>query len=177
MDIYLVRHPSVDVPPGYTYGQTDVSLRETFEEEASIVKSNLCGLSFDKVWTSPLSRCVKLATYCGYPDAEKDNRLKEINFGDWEMKPWEEISKDKHSKTWFKDWIHTRTPNGECLKDQYERVCSFIDEIRKRSYKNICIFAHGGILTCARVYVGEYSLKEAFNNVPPYGSIIKLTPY
>ena len=27
MEIYLVRHTSVDVPAGYAYGQTDVPLR------------------------------------------------------------------------------------------------------------------------------------------------------
>lgn len=34
MDIYLVRHTSVDVPKGYTYGHTDVPLRNTFQTEA-----------------------------------------------------------------------------------------------------------------------------------------------
>ena len=47
-------------------------------------------LPFDHVYTSPLTRCVRLATYCGYPDAERDKRIMEINFGDWEMKPFEQ---------------------------------------------------------------------------------------
>ena len=33
MEIYLIRHTSVDVPAGYAYGQTDVPLKPTFEEE------------------------------------------------------------------------------------------------------------------------------------------------
>ena len=32
MEIYLVRHTSVDIPAGYAYGQTDVPLRPSFED-------------------------------------------------------------------------------------------------------------------------------------------------
>ena len=41
MDLYLIRHTSVDVPAGYSYGQTDVPLRETFEAEAATVKEEI----------------------------------------------------------------------------------------------------------------------------------------
>ena len=41
MEIYLVRHTSVDIPAGYAYGQTDVPLRPSFEDEAEAVKKNL----------------------------------------------------------------------------------------------------------------------------------------
>lgn len=174
MEIYLIRHTSVDVPAGYAYGQTNVSLRATFNEEAEKVKESLSGLLFDKVWTSPLSRCVKLAAYNGYVDAEKEDRIKEISFGDWEMKSWEELSADPRSETWFADWINTPTPNGESLTDQYKRVSAFLDELRTSGHKRVCVFAHGGVLTCARVYAGEYDLKNAFKNVPSYGSVIKL---
>ena len=85
MEIYLVRHTSVDIPAGYAYGQTDVPLRPSFEDEAEAVKKNLSGHTFDKVWSSPLTRCTRLAAYCGYPDAEKEDRIKEISFGEWEI--------------------------------------------------------------------------------------------
>lgn len=84
MVVYLIRHTSVDVPQGVCYGQTDVPLNPTFEEEAAQTSARLKGLQFDKVYMSPLTRCVRLATFCGYPDGERDDRIKEINFGDWE---------------------------------------------------------------------------------------------
>lgn len=175
MNIYLIRHTSVDVPAGYAYGQTDVSLRPSFEEEAEKVKESITGLRFDKVWCSPLTRCVKLATYCGYPDAIREDRIKELNFGEWEMKSWEELSSDPRSEAWFTDWIHTPTPEGESLLDQYNRVSSFLNEIRATGLENVCLFAHGGVLTCARVYAGEYDIKDAFKNVPSYGEVIRLS--
>ena len=92
MEIYLIRHTSVDVPAGYAYGQTDVPLKPTFEEEAEEVKKGLSDHTFDKVWTSPLTRCVRLANYCGFPEAEREDRIKEVNFGEWEMKSWNAVS-------------------------------------------------------------------------------------
>ena len=62
-----MRHTAVDVPQGVCYGQTDVPLKPTFETEATKRQPILQGLSFDKVYTSPLTRCVRLpfaATRC-----------------------------------------------------------------------------------------------------------------
>ena len=91
MKVYLIRHTSVDVPAGTCYGQTDVPLRDSFEEEADAVFNRIEGMKFDKVYTSPLSRCLRLASYCGYTDAKRDHRLKEIDFGKWEMQKFSEI--------------------------------------------------------------------------------------
>ena len=41
MEIYLVRHTSVDIPAGYAYGQTDVPPCPSFEDEAEAVKKKL----------------------------------------------------------------------------------------------------------------------------------------
>ena len=55
MEVILIRHTSVDVPPGVCYGQTDVPLKPTFEAEAAMTAENLkTYLPFDHVYTSPL---------------------------------------------------------------------------------------------------------------------------
>lgn len=174
MDIYLVRHTSVDVPKGYTYGQTDVPLRSTFEEEASIVKGKLNGILFDKVFTSPLSRCVRLADYCGFANAQREDDIKEINFGEWEMKSWDELSEDPRSEAWFDDWINVAAPQGESMNGLYRRVSRFLDKLRAGKWEKICLFAHGGVLTSARIYAGQYKMEEAFDNMPEYGAVIKI---
>lgn len=54
MEIVLIRHTSVDVPPGVCYGQTDVPLKPSFEQEAAVTKENLkVYLPFEHVYTSP----------------------------------------------------------------------------------------------------------------------------
>lgn len=174
MKLFLIRHTSVLVPPGTTYGFTDVPLRPTFEEEAERTRAQLAGLQFDQVYCSPLSRCRRLAAACGFENPILDDRLKELNFGEWEMKTWEEVSADPRSERWFADWIHTPAPGGESLQDQYNRLANFLDELRRKPYQQVAIFAHGGILTCARVYAGEYGLEEAFKHVTEYGGVTKI---
>ena len=41
MEVIFIRHTSVDVPRGVCYGQSDVPLRNSFEQEATIASGNL----------------------------------------------------------------------------------------------------------------------------------------
>lgn len=174
MDIYLIRHTAVDVPAGICYGQTDVPLQKTFEEEAEKVKSKLSCFVFDRVYSSPLSRCTLLAGYCGFPNARRDNRIKEIYFGKWEMVPFSSFT-DEHAKQWFEDWIHTPAPEGESFMDLYRRVASFLNELHDSGLSSVCVFTHGGVITCARVFAKQYEIREAFKHIPSYGEIVKIT--
>ncbi len=71
MEIIFVRHTSVDVAPGTCYGQSDVPLNESFQQEAEAVRQQLLSKAEHplRVYTSPLFRCTRLAEYCGFPDA------------------------------------------------------------------------------------------------------------
>ena len=173
MIIYLIRHTSVDVPQGVCYGNTDVPLKLSFMYEAEETAKKLKGLHFDKVYTSPLTRCIRLATYCGYPEAERDERIKEINFGDWEMQRFDDI-KDPRLQEWYADYLHVRATNGESFEDQYHRVAAFLDEIRRQPYRQIAVFAHGGVLLNAQIYAGVLNPKDALGALTPYGGIIKI---
>ena len=75
MNIYLIRHTSVDVPKGLCYGLSDVPLRPTFEIGAAVTKAKIESIHFDMAYTSPLSRCTRLAQYCGFGDAIRDPRI------------------------------------------------------------------------------------------------------
>ena len=84
MEVVLIRHTSVDVPKGTCYGWSDVPVAETFEHEAAETKAQLAAYTpFEAVFSSPLTRARKLATFCGYAHPEVDDRLKEMYMGDW----------------------------------------------------------------------------------------------
>ena len=175
MKLLLIRHTSVGVPPGTCYGQTDVPLAPTFPQEAEVVKNQLKNFHFDKVFSSPLSRCVKLAEFCGYPDAEKDARLLELNFGEWEMKAFDEIN-DPVLAEWFEDYINVRPPGGESVMMQQHRFLNFIDDLKKdTSLDTVALFTHGGILINALVALTGKSFTEVYSSIPPYGSILEFT--
>ena len=174
MEVIFIRHTSVDVAPGVCYGQTDVPLKPPFEEEAAVTAENLkVYIPFDYVYTSPLTRCVRLATYCGYPDAERDKRLMEINFGSWEMKSFE-LNDDPRLQEWYADYLNVAATGGESFAMQYERVSRSLDELKKKPYHRVVIFAHGGVLICAQIYAGIIKPEEAFSALTPYGGIIRI---
>lgn len=174
MKLYFIRHTSVDVPKGVCYGQSNVPVCSTFDQEAEIVKLQLDNIQFDAVYSSPLSRCRKLARYCGFEQRVLlIDRLKEMYFGKWEMERWEDISGEKISK-WYDNWVEEPTDGGESFRVFYNRVSSFLDELRVADFQNVAIFAHGGVINCAKVYTGITSLDKVFESTPTYGEIICL---
>lgn len=174
MKITLARHTAVDVPEGVFYGHTDVPLKDTFEAEAEVTMSHIPDLDYDAVYTSPLSRAQKLATYCGYPDAVHEKRIKEISFGDWEMKGFGDID-DPYFQEWFLDTLHKAPPRGESFMNLYERVAEFLEEIQAdKDLENVLIFAHGGVLICAQVFAGLVPMDDAFTVLPPYGGVVEI---
>ena len=173
MEIYLIRHTSVDVPPGVCYGQTNVPLKTSFEQEAELVKQELAPHTFDSVYTSPLDRCVKLADYCGHTEALRDCRLKEIYMGDWEMQPFDQI-KDARLQEWYDDYLHVPTLNGESYQDLLARVSGFLDHVKSSGDSKIAVFAHGGVILCAQIYAGVISENNAIKNLPSYGEVVRI---
>lgn len=175
MKVYLVRHTSVEWDGSIIcYGQTDIDVRETFEVEAEETKKRLKGVVVDKVYTSPLKRAAKLASYCGYPRAERDARLKEMNFGSWEGRPWSEIMGGEEYETFFARYLRERTPEGESQEEQYERVRDFIEEKKREGLESILVFCHGGVINCACTLAGRVRLSEAFALIPDFGSVTML---
>ena len=175
MEVILVRHTSVDVPKGTCYGQTDVPVRETFEQEAEETRSLLDQyMPFDQVFSSPLTRARKLAAYCGYPDAVTDDRVMEMNMGEWEMQLYGEI-KDPHLQEWYDDFMHLPTTGGEGFPQLYQRVAAFLDELKSKDYHRVAIFAHGGVLISAGLYAGLFNEKSAWDHLVPFGGIQKIT--
>lgn len=174
MRVFLVRHTSVNVPRGMCYGRSDVPVNDTFPQEAAATKERLAGLSFDAVYSSPLTRARLLADFCGYPAPIIDKRLQEIDMGDWEMRMFDEIQ-DENLRRWYDDFLKVAPTNGESFPELYARVASFLDELKTRPYSSVAIFAHGGVLMCAGVYGGLFTADECVSHLAPYGGVQEIT--
>ena len=174
MEVILIRHTSVDVPKGTCYGFTDVPVAATFAEEAEVTRQNLTRYEpFDAVYASPLTRARVLAAYCGYPQPRLDNRLKEMNMGNWEMQLYDEID-DPFKETWYNDFMHLSIPGGEGFPQLYQRVAAFLDELKHERYRRVAVFAHGGVLICAGIYGGLFPPEKAWDNLVPTGGIQRI---
>ena len=168
MDIIMVRHTRVGVPKGTCYGWSDVPVADTFEQEATLTKSRLVEVFADGnpdiVYSSPLMRARKLAAFCGYESLVVDDRLKEMNMGEWEMQRYDDI-KDDALQMWYDDYMHLRATGGEGFPDLYARVSSFFEELRKKEYRRVAIFAHGGVLLCGGIYAGLFPAEGCFSHL------------
>lgn len=173
MKVHLVRHTSVELDGNYyCYGNMDVAVHESFPIEAAVTKSNLSDIHAEAVFTSPLSRAAMLADFCGYPKATRDARLKEMHFGEWEGRRWDTILPNGSSTgDFFLRYLHEPVPGGESLLAQQSRVENFLHEKKDQGLSSILVFCHGGVINCARASVGEFTLTEAFQYLPNFGSI------
>lgn len=173
MNVYFIRHTAVNVPQGTCYGQTDVPLKDTFPQEAAKLRAALGPMAFDAVYSSPLSRCTKLAEAVGYPNPILDPRLMEMNFGEWEMKNYEQIN-DPRLMEWFADYRTVAPTGGESYMEMRQRVAEFLDYLRWQHYRDVAVFTHGGVILHALILLRLLTPVRPFDHVPAHGSITQV---
>lgn len=175
MEIYLIRHTKVDVEQGVCYGQKDVALAASYPEELELVKDNLKGIDFDLIFSSPLSRAKILATDLFGDKPITDNRLMELNFGDWEGKAWDEI-KDPLLPAWMEDFVNKKCSNGESFILLRDRVLEFWNEVKLKDCNRIAIFTHGGVIRTINAIENNIKLEDSFNEpAATYGEVSIIT--
>jgi alpha-ribazole phosphatase len=173
MILTAIRHTSVDVPSGICYGITDVPLAATFQEETAQIQAELGHRQFERIYSSPLTRCTQLASVLfQQKKITLDERLRELNFGVWEMQSWDSVFNSSEGKTWFQDYTVTRCPGGESFAYLVTRVKSFLDELKAYENEQIAIITHAGVIRALMCLLQQKSAKEAFNTPLKYGQIV-----
>ncbi|MBK0383691.1 histidine phosphatase family protein [Pedobacter sp. SD-b] len=172
MNIYLIRHTSVYNPNKLCYGQSEMPLEENFTVDFDWIKDHL-NFTTGKYYSSPLRRCTKLAAYLSDDAFDTDERLSELNFGDWEMKPWLNINQ-KDIKAWEDDFINYRVKKGERFIDLYDRSIQFIEEMYLSKEENIVVVCHSAIIRSIISYILDFPLEKVFNLKIDYSSISKI---
>jgi alpha-ribazole phosphatase len=175
MEIYLIRHTTPNVAKGICYGQTDLDITESFEEEVASIRPYLPD-NIETVYSSPLQRCRKLAEAL-FPQKnialQKD--LMELNCGTWEMQVWNEIPKEE-MQPWLDDFINIVVPEGESYLQMHDRVTRRFHQITQE-LKPAVIVAHGGVLRSILAHITNTPLKESFDVFScHYGCVVKLYP-
>lgn len=170
MQIFVIRHTKVKIPSSVCYGQTDVDLTDTFLDEVKEIHAKI-DHDFDTIFSSPLNRCQQLA-YTFSAEIILDNRLKEFNFGDWEMKPWNEIPSEEINP-WYDDFVTIPTPNGESMHEMFLRISDFMNDLRNTKLQKILIVAHGGVIRLIWCYLLQIPIKNAFKIPVNYGEIFQ----
>ena len=171
MKLFFLRHTSLKVEIDVFYGQTDLDVSDKFEEEVKLIQKKIKNFNIDtnsiKVYSSPLKRCIKLTNKLT-KNYIVDERIKEMNLGDWEMKKMSSIS-EKEKLDWENNLLSFKIPNGESNNEFLKRLKSFLEDIFKLN-EDALIVCHAGSIN------GMLSLltKEPFDKmVKNYWELIK----
>ena len=173
MKLICIRHTKVAVPAGTCYGQTDVAVASSYPEELKDLAERMKGVRAGQVFSSPLRRCSRLASdlFPGQP-VRPDERLKELNFGLWEGKSWDDIFRSDAGKFWMDHYLTTPCPKGESYPEFRLRVTSFLEMIRSMEPGYIVLVTHGGVIRQVKSILENQLMEEVFATFnPDYGGI------
>lgn len=146
MEIYLIRHIEPNFEKGICYGQLDVPIPNDYREQHRTIIAKL-PKDFDAVFSSPLTRCKLLAEQIS-SNVIFDDRIKEVNFGNWEGEKWNDINQIELNN-WMENYIEIAPKNGESLNDLVKRFSAFVIELEKKEFNKVIIVTHAGIIRSA----------------------------
>lgn len=176
-NIYLIRHTTPAVAKGICYGQTDLDIVATFNEEAAIIRQHLPE-KMGAVHSSPLQRCSRLARHL-FPAHTPvlHDELMEIHCGEWEMKSWDELPKEVLDP-WMKDFVQVRIPGGESYLDLHQRVTRCFNEITGAT-SDITTGATGQSITTSGASIPAHVASDTAHPLatPPDGSPIAIVAH
>jgi alpha-ribazole phosphatase len=166
MRLYLIRHPLPEVAPGICYGRTDLPLAGNPSAVADALTPQLpVGVP---LFSSPLTRCRRLAELLHLAPII-DDRLREIDFGDWEMQPWDRLDRAQLD-AWAADPIHFAPPNGESVELLLQRAQHFLHELSC----DAVVVTHAGIIKVLAGLINAAPLSTWLQYTFQYGSLTVL---
>lgn len=141
--VYLARHGETAWSiSGQHTGLTDIPLTERGERNAVHLKGRLQGLTFARVFTSPLQRARRTCELAGFgARAEVDAELVEWHYGDYEGKTTAEIIRQRPGWQLFRDGC----PGGESVEDLAARADRVVARLRALA-GDVLVFSSGHFL-------------------------------
>lgn len=144
MHIYLIRHTQALVPSGVCGGWSDWPLASDFESATARILAALPS-RIVRIESSPLARCrllaVNLSVHFAAP-LSLDERLREVHFGEWEGRVWDDIPADELNH-WMTDWLNVAPPEGESFLDLQTRIIGWWRDLPDDN-EPIGIVSHAG---------------------------------
>ncbi|HKB92791.1 MAG TPA: histidine phosphatase family protein [Gaiellaceae bacterium] len=151
--LLLIRHAQPEEEAqGRCYGSLDIGLSSRGRRRAQLLARTLDRIPLTAVYTSPRSRAFQtarpLAAVHGLT-AIVDEALREIDFGEFEGRSYDEIQ--LAAPALYRAWMETPTrvhfPDGESYEILRRRALAAMHAIRRRhAGETAAIVSHGGIL-------------------------------
>lgn len=174
MEIYLIRHTTVDNPDQRCYGQSDILLTATWQNEFDQVKNKLGEINTDAVfYSSPFERCTKLAGFLSGRNLRIDERLSEMHFGNWEQLPWSSIETESLND-WMADYVNYRVPGGENFSELQARCIQFWNHLLIQPHTEMFIVTHAGVIRSLLAHLLQIPLNKVFQLNIDYSSVTRI---
>lgn len=141
MQVFLIRHPPPQIDAGVCYGRLDVDCADPGPYAAALRPYLPPGTV---VISSPLRRARCLAEALS-PAARIDPRLREIDFGDWEGRRWNDIARPEID-AWAADVLGFIPPGGESVAMLHARAVDFAAELGAAAHDHVALVSHAGVL-------------------------------
>jgi alpha-ribazole phosphatase len=149
----LVRHTRPADGDGRCYGRTDIALGPGFAAEADALAARLPRP--DRIVTSPLARCRRLADRLGarlHAPVAVDLDWREIDFGRWEGQPWSDLPRPELD-AWAADLLHARPHGGESVALLLARIRRALARCRAAPGRTLVV-THAGPIRAALFAAG-----------------------
>jgi alpha-ribazole phosphatase len=154
MKLWLVRHAPVLLAPGLCYGALDVPA----DPAATAACAQALAAQLPpalRVSRSPLQRCEQLAQALQAlrPDLtfKTDTRLREMDFGAWEGRPWDAIARDEF-EAWTRNFAdHAPGGHGETVRALMQRVGAAFDDLRQHGQTEGVWLTHAGVIRAVQL--------------------------
>lgn len=176
--ISLLRHGLTIANEKRAYiGWTDSPLSE--RGERSLQAKNYPQGSVQLLFSSPLQRCLATADIL-FPQqkAQVIEELKEMNFGAWEGKTYDELKDRPIYRQWLNDIFSEPIEAGESYSQFSNRIADGLEKVYERAIdkqvNHLAIVTHGGVirLILHRLFPEE---KTFFDWEIPYGAGYELS--
>ncbi len=149
MKIWIARHGQTRYNKQHLMqGRTDEPLNETGIQQAKTAREKIGNIKFDAVYASPLSRAITTGSIVGNVDPSEiiiDERLIEADFGRYELKNYYLLGLPM-MLYWYLPEFFPAPETVETIASMIERSHSFLKELERKSYDNVLIACHGGIM-------------------------------
>jgi broad specificity phosphatase PhoE len=155
--VILVRHGQTDENVnGRISGQGPVPLNVRGQEQARLAAEVLAPLGITHIFSSPLVRARQTAEFLAtrlQKSIKEISDLREVGYGDWEGKTFNEMRTHPVAHQVFNDPINAAFPNGESLLEVQQRGIRVIEWMRGAYPQGIVtVVSHGDVIRTALAY-------------------------